>query len=498
MSTLHSLRSVRSPSRGSDLSRHLLLTTVSLTALALSIDVCAKTASLEWDPVDDTRVAFYEVYWGTQSGEYEASRETTSTRATIDDLAAGETYYFAARACAEGGTTCSDFSEEIATTIAYAQPVAGFSESKTGGEAPLTVTFDDASQGAIDSYDWDFGDGNGSTAATAVHTYQRAGTYTVSLTVTGPAGTITKTKTDLITVTDPENEDPGNDPGDDPGDGDDPPGDGHDPLDPGTDPGLAIEAGEITVDHEWTRVEFDRSFVDPVVVTTSVSDNGGQPVTVRIDAIDQSGFSMRLQEWGYLDGTHAAEQVGYLVVERGSHQLPNGTWLEADEIPVATGEFWEYGGFLAPFETSPVVLSSVATHDDPTAVTTRLRKVESTGFEVMLQSAENQAVAHASELVAYVALEASCSEIDGLQFVAGKTANAVTDRPTRIAFANRCADRSRQFSASPVLLADMQTFDGPDPANVRWTNKRRRSAHVWVDEEQSRDRETRHTSEVVG
>jgi lysyl endopeptidase len=51
----------------------------------------------------------------------------------------------------------------------------------------LTVTFTDTStdgDSAIASYAWDFGDGNGSTEASPVHTYAEAGVYTVSLTVT--------------------------------------------------------------------------------------------------------------------------------------------------------------------------------------------------------------------------------------------------------------------------------------------------------------------------
>ncbi len=40
--------------------------------------------------------------------------------------------------------------------------------------------------------------------------------------------------------------------------------------------------------------------------------------------------------------------------------------------------------------------------------------------------------------------------------------------------------------------------DGADPANLRWDNKGAASVDVWVDEEQSRDAEVRHTTEVAG
>lgn len=51
--------------------------------------------------------------------------------------------------------------------------------------APNAVSFTNLSSGAT-GYQWDFGDGNGSTAASPTHTYAAPGTYTVTLTATDP------------------------------------------------------------------------------------------------------------------------------------------------------------------------------------------------------------------------------------------------------------------------------------------------------------------------
>jgi len=80
-------------------------------------------------------------------------------------------------------------------------PVADFTGSPTSGCAPLTVNFTDLSTGDITSWDWDFGDDGTSTEQNPSHTYQIPGNYTVSLTVTGPSGSDTETKTDYISVT---------------------------------------------------------------------------------------------------------------------------------------------------------------------------------------------------------------------------------------------------------------------------------------------------------
>ncbi|MCG8420691.1 MAG: pre-peptidase C-terminal domain-containing protein [Proteobacteria bacterium] len=55
----------------------------------------------------------------------------------------------------------------------------------------LTATFTDASSdsdGTVEAWSWNFGDGNTSTAVNPVHTYSSAGTYSVTLTVTDNDG----------------------------------------------------------------------------------------------------------------------------------------------------------------------------------------------------------------------------------------------------------------------------------------------------------------------
>ncbi|MAB78558.1 MAG: cell surface protein, partial [Planctomycetes bacterium] len=79
-------------------------------------------------------------------------------------------------------------------------PVAEFSGTPTSGLAPLSAAFTDLSIGAVTSWTWTFGDAGTSSAQNPIHTYAAAGTYTVSLTATGPGGTDSITKVDYITV----------------------------------------------------------------------------------------------------------------------------------------------------------------------------------------------------------------------------------------------------------------------------------------------------------
>ena len=81
---------------------------------------------------------------------------------------------------------------------------AEFTAEPLAGNAPLPVQFTDLSTGDIESYLWNFGDGNTSTAQHPAHTYGKQGLYTVSLVITFPGPEIEKsdtlTKVDYIRV----------------------------------------------------------------------------------------------------------------------------------------------------------------------------------------------------------------------------------------------------------------------------------------------------------
>ena len=68
------------------------------------------------------------------------------------------------------------------------------------GEVPLEVQFVDRSFGSVETYAWDFGDGSTSSEQNPQHSYTEPDSYTVSLTVSGAAGSHTKTKDDYISA----------------------------------------------------------------------------------------------------------------------------------------------------------------------------------------------------------------------------------------------------------------------------------------------------------
>ncbi len=85
-------------------------------------------------------------------------------------------------------------------TVLDPTPAAEFAYSSATGVAPLGVQFSDLSSGWITAWSWSFGDGASSAEASPLHTYTTPGTYSVSLTAAGPAGSDVETKTGLVTI----------------------------------------------------------------------------------------------------------------------------------------------------------------------------------------------------------------------------------------------------------------------------------------------------------
>src|SRR4029453_13148770 len=185
-----------------------------LTALTLSIGlfllllvVAARAfaggVGLAWDPQPSPPAAGYKLYYGPSAGNYPSQIDVGNIAAyTVSGLVEGSTYHFAVTVY-DAANTESGYSNDVAATVPYSAPMAQFTGNPTSGNSPLTVNFSNTSTGSITGYAWDFGDGGTSTVVSPSHSYAAAGMYTVSLTVTGPAGSDTQTRSNYVTVTDP-------------------------------------------------------------------------------------------------------------------------------------------------------------------------------------------------------------------------------------------------------------------------------------------------------
>ena len=264
-------------------------------------------------------------------------------------------------------------------------------------------------------------------------------------------------------------------------------GNGDDP--PNSDKNVRGEAGQVSdLNHQWRTIELKHTYQNPAVVFGPLSFNGSHEATIRIKNVTSTSFDVRIQEWDYLDGWHTQESVGFMVMESGVHTLPDGTIIAAGVHTSASSE-WQSLQFGHQFADSPVVISQVTTIADADAVVTRQVDITASGFSLMLQE-EEAGGQHAQEQVAWIAVESTAGS-DSRDLHALKTQDFVTHRKTNVALPDG-------FQSDPVIIAAMQSFDGGDTANLRFANLNPDGVQIWVDEERSKDNETRHTTESVG
>ncbi len=257
-------------------------------------------------------------------------------------------------------------------------------------------------------------------------------------------------------------------------------------------PQIALEADEITVDHNWKRVTFQNSYTDPVVVAGSLSFNGEDPAVVRIDNVTSNGFDICLQEWDYLDDQHTLEKVGYLVMESGIHTLEDGTQIRAGTVHTDTTTSFEHVYFDGNFNTTPVVMAISTTFNGSDAVTVRMRDVNRWSFELMLEEQEaNTDLQHSTETVSYIAWEPSMGTIGDTTFEVNRAPSSIDENDYYLSF-------DQYFSETPGIISAMQTAYGPDTASVRWHGKTKGGLYLQLVEEQSRDDEINHCGESLG
>jgi hypothetical protein len=260
-----------------------------------------------------------------------------------------------------------------------------------------------------------------------------------------------------------------------------------------SDEGPIGQAGTVTFGQasgrQWHSVMYAEALNDPAVVMGGLISDGWQASTLRVRNVTDTGFQFQLDEWDYLDGSHVTETASWVAIEKGTHEFSNGMVIEAGSAAVS-GSATRVALGSGNFDSTPAVLAQVTSTNDADAVTDRIQSVSASGFGVRLDNEERQfSGSHGSESVDWIAVEKGGSASSGA--VAGRTGDLVTHTPYRIDFPGA-------FSADDfAFVADMQTRGGSDIANLRVSESDNTSASVYVHEEQSRDQEIVHTSEVV-
>lgn len=122
-----------------------------------------------------------------------------------------------------------------------------------------------------------------------------------------------------------------------------------------------------------------------------VTYNGGDPSHIRLRNVTSAGVEFQIEEWDYLDQSHLAETMAYIVLEQGEFILAAGRRLQVGMV-TASHVWWQVD-FLDMGGT-PVVFSQGQTYMGGEAVVTRQRNVGPGGFDLCLQKEEAKGSLH--------------------------------------------------------------------------------------------------------
>ncbi|MGG7566551.1 hypothetical protein ACQ5SO_10365 [Rhodovulum sp. DZ06] len=259
-----------------------------------------------------------------------------------------------------------------------------------------------------------------------------------------------------------------------------------------TDAGVLGEVGTVTVEQagsdQWHTVLFADTIENAVVVMGPPSFAGAQPLNVRVRNVTDAGFEFQLDEWDYLDGGHIAETVSWIAISEGEHTLADGRRISAGET--SSNHDFANGAvsFDRAFDAAPIVLTQAASVNGAAAVTTRVSGVSADGFSTRVQEEQGGDGFHAYEDIGWIAVEAGTNPAEGI--VAGING--------AIGSAGGALSYGTGFSAAPALFASIQSYNGPDPAALRYTANTATGASVFTEEEDSFDAELFHANEAVG
>ena len=166
------------------------------------------------------------------------------------------------------------------------------------------------------------------------------------------------------------------------------------------------EAGKITRDQSgstWYIVNTQRNYTNPVVFAQILTYNGDHPSHIRLKNVQNNSFEMQIEEWDYLNEDHLTENIGYIVLESGNHELAFGKKMEVGTVD--TNQYWKNIYFDQDFNEAPITISRCQTYNGNQAIVTRQDNVRIAGFSVRLQEEEGNDDTHAVETIGYMAVD---------------------------------------------------------------------------------------------
>lgn len=278
-----------------------------------------------------------------------------------------------------------------------------------------------------------------------------------------------------------------------------------------------VQVRDTFVTPTWTSVTFLDPFDVPPVVVTLPTTQGGDPSLIRLRNVTATGFQLLQVEPNANDGPHVQMDTAYLAVEPGSHQLPDGTRVQA--LTHSTSSFvsglisttWDNRSYPAAFSTPPAIVASIQTMANETGTPpatssipwlgVALRNVGASSFQISLERAESvSGSVSAPETIGVIAVQnfanTSFADQNGMsvQLQGVRSGNSIRG------YSDGCFSTSwpATFAQTPLSVASQITRAGNNGGWVRRCSESAGALGLSVDEDIDNDAERNHTNETAG
>jgi len=144
----------------------------------------------------------------------------------------------------------------------------------------------------------------------------------------------------------------------------------------------------------------------PIVISSSMTQAGSDPINTRVWNISQTGFKLALQEEEN-QRNHAAETVGYIAIQPGTvNDATTGLKIEAN-IKSNVDESTDSIVYSSTFSTTPSFVAAMQTINEGDTASLRLDSNNKTtaGLHIEEEKSCDSEITHANENVGYIAIE---------------------------------------------------------------------------------------------
>jgi hypothetical protein len=265
-----------------------------------------------------------------------------------------------------------------------------------------------------------------------------------------------------------------------------------------------MEWGTVTANDTFKTVNLQQTYSSPIIVC-SPAYTSGLPRTVRLTDVSPNSFKVRVQNPS--NETLPETTVNYLVVEEGEWTEPFK--IEAKKYQTSTvgqNNDWNYDlrSYGQSYSGNIIVLHQVMSYNDPAWITTYVSKNNSktnppssgdSNFRIALNGAE-AVDTHETEDVGYIVIQEGYDALNGIKWDAKQTADTIQGLLNSPPY-NTSFDQT--FSEPPnVALAFQQKMDGGNGGWALVYSTSSTQLGLACDEDQVKDSERSHTSEVCG